>query len=251
MVKSKSNPIKHEAASKKQRIDPPGHSIVYKIAKFIDIPAQIGVQIIKMLGAWNLEAFKRISIDASTWSETMEIKKVTYADFFGLFVKQGNVVSGVTIALMKGDIIILPTDCRKAAPETQYDIQPITKCTYTKTNPSGETEVHEFDCYIRGTGERELFNGQLCNHTCLKENQNCEYVDMEPVDVSLTEDGTTHSLKLPLVGVRTTKDIKEDSECLVHYGMYMLSDKKQEGFMISCQCKSCAENAESMVYIRS
>ena len=242
MVKRKNPPVK--LAEKKQRIDPPPHSLVYKGMKFIDIPTQIGVHILNMLGLWNVETSKRIPTDESEWSETMEMKETFSAECFGLFVKQGRVVRGTTIAFMKGELVILPTDSRKRLPPTNYDIQPLTKCTYTATKANGDTEVHEFDCYIKGADIREPFNGQLCNHTCLDEHQNCEFVDMEPVEVSFSEDGVTHALVLPLVGVRATKDIDEGLECLVNYGEFMLSDKQLEGF-IPCMCVSCAANAAS------
>lgn len=240
MVKRKNPPVK--LAEKKQRIDPPQHCLIYKGMKFVDIPPEIGMHMLSMLSPWNLEASKRIPADESEWGEAMGMKETFSAECFGLFVKQGRVISGKTIAFMKGEIVILPSDSKIRPPPTNYDIQPLAQCTYTATQANGDTEVHVFDCYIKGTDIREPFNGQLCNHTCLDENQNCEFIEMESVEVSFSEDGVTHTLLLPLVGVRATKDIDEGSECLVDYGEFMLSDTQRDGF-IPCMCASCAANA--------
>jgi hypothetical protein len=251
MVKRKSIPTKH--IPKKPRADLPQHATIYKGVKFIDIPTQIGVYIVSMMEIWNEEAFKRIKCDGTEWNETewnetMEIKPTHSSECFGLFVKHGGIESGSIIAFMKGDIVIMPKDCKKKPPSTHYDIQPGSHCTYTTTNADDGTVVHEFDCYVMGTGIQEPFNGQLCNHTCLTANQTCEFVSMEPVEVSMSEDGITHTLILPVVGVRTTQDIEEGTECLVNYGESMLADKQMDGF-IPCKCASCLADAEHARFI--
>jgi hypothetical protein len=191
---------------------------------------------------WNAKAFERISENESSWNEKMAIKPTHSEECFGLFLKRGEIKSGRIIAFMKGDIVISPKGSNMSIPPTHYDIQPTDPCTYTATQADGQAVVHEFDCYIRGTGLREPFNGQLCNHTCLLENQNCSYIHLDPVEVSLTADGATHTLKLPLIGIVTINDIKESSECLVNYGEFMLSDKEKEGY-IPCKCASCVKDS--------
>jgi hypothetical protein len=152
------------------------------------------------------------------------------------------------IGFMKGEVVLSPKGSNKGLPPTNYDIQPSGNCIFTESDTDGNTAVHEFDCYVRGTGIREPFNGQLCNHTCLEEHQNCRFVNVAPLDVSLVEGGVTHTLRLPLVGVQTIKDIHAGSECLVHYGELMLSDKESDGF-IACQCLSCAKDRDNGKFV--
>ena len=211
MVKQKSTPVKRVEV----------HTLIYKQARFIDIPAQIGTHILSMMSIWNSKAFV-----AGLWD--MEIKPTYSSDCFGLFVKQGIIPAGRVFAFMKGDIVIMPLDCQKRPPATHYDVQPISHCVYTD-----DTGVHEFGCYIMGTGVQEPFNGQLCNHTCV--NQNCELVNLEPVEVRLSN-GIT--LSLPLIGMRSLVDILEGEECLTNYGD-MLSDIPLDGF-VPCLCAACA-----------
>ena len=239
MVKRKGSPKKH--SPKKPRTDPPPYTLIYKGVKFIDIGSDVGVFILNMLGLWNAKASEMMPGNESTWNESMEVKPTHSEECFGLFVKKGNIKNGKLIALMKGEIIISPKGGKKCLPPTHYDIQPIENCTYTISDADGNTTVHEFDCYVRGTGIQEPFNGQLCNHTCLEEHQTCRFINMEPVEISLTEGGVIHTLSLPLVGIESIKDITEGSECLVNYGEFMLSDKEAEGF-VPCQCASCVSD---------
>lgn len=211
MVKQKSTPVK--------RVE--SHTLIYKQARFIDIPEQIGTRILSMMSMWNSKAFV-----ADRWD--MEIKATYSPDCFGLFVKHGMIPAGSVFAYMKGDIVIMPLDCQKRPPATHYDVQPISHCVY-----ADETGAHELGCYIMGTGVQEPFNGQLCNHTCV--DQNCELVNLEPVEVRLS-DGI--SLSLPLIGMRSLVDILEGEECLTNYGD-MLSDTPLDGF-VPCLCAACA-----------
>jgi len=246
MVKRKGSPKKH--SPKKPRTDPPPYTLVYKGVKFIDIGAEIGIHILNMLGLWNTKASEMMPGSETAWNESMEIKSTHSDECFGLFVKKGSVNNGKLIAFMKGEIIISPKGSNKGLPPTHYDIQPTENCIYTVSDANGDSTVHEFDCYVRGTGIQEPFNGQICNHTCRKEDQNCSYVPLESIEVNLTEGGITHTLRLPLMGVETIKDIQEGSECLTHYGKLMLSDKEAEGF-IPCQCSLCASNPGNAKYI--
>jgi hypothetical protein len=240
MVKRKGSPKKH--SGKIPRTDPPYHTMIYKGAKFIDIDAGIGMRILQMIGLWNAKASELMPGDEEAWNDSMEIKPTHSDKCFGLFVKKGSLENGKLIAFMKGEIIISPKDSKKGLPPTHYDIQPVENCTYTTSDADGKTTVHEFDSYVRGTGIQEPFNGQLCNHTCLPEHQTCRYINMEPVEVTLTESGVIHTLRLPFVGVESIKDLHEGSECLVNYGEFMLSDKEVDGF-IPCQCASCVSDS--------
>ena len=246
MVKRKGSPKKF--SPKKPRTDSPPYTLIYKGVKFIDIGADIGIHILKMFGLWNAKASEMMPGSETTWNERMEIKPTHSEECFGLFVKKGNIENGKLLAFMKGEIIISPKGSNKGLSPTHYDIQPTEKCTYIVSNADENSTVHEFDCYVRGTGIQEPFNGQLCNHTCSKEDQNCSFVPLESVEVDLTECGVTHTLRLPLMGVETIKDIQEGSECLVHYGEFMLSDKEAEGF-IPCQCSSCASDPDNTNYV--
>lgn len=205
MVKQKSKPVKRAEA----------HTLIYKQAKFIDIPAHIGASILSMMDTWNSKAF----VPERPWD--MEIRATFSPDCFGLFVKHGVLPAGRVFAFMKGDIVIMPLDCQKRPPATHYDVQSVSHCVYTD-----DTGVHEFACYIMGTGVREPFNGQLCNHTCV--NPNCELVNLV---VALP------ALSLPLIGVRSLVDIPEGGECLTNYGG-MLSDVPLDGF-VPCLCAAC------------
>ena len=242
MVKRKGSPKKH--SPKKQRIDPLS---IYKGVKFIDIGADIGIHILNLLGLWNAKASELTPGDENTWNERMDTKPTHSEECYGLFVKQ-DTESRNLIAFMRGDMIVSPKECTRRPPSTNYDVQPIDHCTYTVTDAQGNTTVHELDCYIRGTGIREPFNGQLCNHTCLEVNQNCRFINMEPVEVSLTEGEVIHSLRLPLVGVETIKDIQAGSECLLNYGEFMLSNEEKEGFM-PCLCASCVDDTANARFI--
>ena len=246
MVKRKGSPKK--LSTKKSRTEPPPYSLIYKGAKFIEIGADVGVCILNLLGLWNAKASEMMPGDEATWNQSMEAKPTHSEECFGLFVKSGRVEKGKLIAFMKGEIVISPKGIKKRPPPTHYDIQPNESCTYTTSDADGNTTVHEFDCYVRGIGTQEPFNGQLCNHTCLEEHQNCIYVKTEPVVVSQIECGVTHTLRLPLVGVKTTIEIQEGSECLVNYGEFMLSNREAEGF-IRCQCISCVTDAENGKFI--
>ena len=237
MVKRKNSPRKH--SPKKARTGP--YLNLCKGFKFTeDIEPSIGVHILNLLGLWNYKAAERIPGDETVWNETMEIKPTHSKQCFGLFAKSA-VPAKKIIALMKGEMILSLKGSKKTAPATCYDIQPMHHCTYTCTRPDGTTTVHELDCYIKGTGDHEAFNGQLCNHTCSKADQNCMYVGMEPVKVSLREtDRAIHTLCLPVIGIQTIKDVPKDYECLVDYGEHMFSDREMEGF-IPCLCTACVQ----------
>ena len=229
MVKRKGDPQKH--CPKRQHTS----KAIYKGLKFIEVEESVGVFMLKMLFQWNAKASEMIPNDETAWNESMETKPTHSEQCHGLFVKKGSVSKDKVIAFMKGELIISPKGCSVRPLPTGYDVQPVSGCTYTVFD-GVSTTVHELDCYVRGTGARESFNGQLCNHTCL--HQNCQFIDMDPVEVSMTEDGVVHTLTLPLVGVETIKDIHKGSECLVNYGMLMLSDEAAIGF-IPCMCASC------------
>ena len=229
MVKRKGEPKKH--CSKRQHT----HALIYKGAKFIEIEESVGGFILQMLDQWNAKASELIPDEA--WNESMETKPTHTEQCHGLFVKKGSISKDKVIAFMKGELIVSPKGCSRRPPSTGYDVQSVSGCTYTAFD-GVSTTVHELDCYVRGTGAREPFNGQLCNHTCLEQHQNCQYIDMDPVEISMTEGGVVHTLTLPLVGVQTIKDIHEGSECLVNYGKLMLSDEAAEGFL-PCMCASC------------
>ena len=196
------------------------------------------MRILHMIGLWNAKASARMPGDEEAWNESMVINPTHSDDCFGLFVKKGSLENGKLNAFMQGEIIISPKDSKKALAPTHCDIQPIENCSYTTSDANGNITVHEFDSYVRGTGIQEPFNWQLCNHTCIHEHQTCRFINMEPVEVTLTESGVVHTLRLPLVGVESIKDLHEGSECLVHYGEFMLSEKEADGF-VPCQCASC------------
>lgn len=235
MVKRKGDPKKH--CPKRQHMDT-SHTLIYKGFKFIEVEESVGVAILQMLDQWNAKASEIIPGDEIAWNGNMETKPTHSEQCHGLFVKKGSINQGKLIAFMKGELVISPKDCSKRPASTSYDIQPVSKCVYTAFD-GVKTTVHELDCYVRGTGTREPFNGQLCNHTCFEEHQNCRFLNLTPVEISMTTGEIVHTLSLPLIGVETIKEIHEGSECLVNYGKLMLSDEAAEGF-IPCKCESCA-----------
>ncbi len=172
-----------------------------------------------LLGAWNAEAAKMVC--NINWDATMQIR-ATDSTGFGLFVGHGSIAEGTVFAALMGDVAL-----SRLAP-TNYDIQPSHGGVYTRGADS-----QSFECYIRGTGQHEAFNGQLCNHTCA--GPNAAFVNLGPVVAG----DVAHSLSLPLVGVRALERIAEGSEVVVYYGDQSVSDVPREGF-VACRCASCA-----------
>ena len=195
---------------------------------------------IPLLDDCNSKAFQAQDL-LENWEQHMEFKPTYTPDCFGTFLKEGapELKQGQLFAFMEGDIVIMPKGSNMGmAQETSYDLQLTKPCTYTVTNPGGAPVTQEFDCYVRGSGVREPYNGMLCNHTC--EDQNCQYIPLEPVEATkVLDDGTTHTLCLPYVGIQTIQTVQAGQELLVDYGGYMLSSTAQDGF-IPCQCSTCA-----------
>ena len=177
-----------------------------------------------MLGLWNAEASKIVKqID---WEPTMKIKQTDLGN--GLFVDHGSIPVNTVFAAMMGDIVISPVGSTASLPATNYDVQPDYGCVYNT--------VCEYACYIRGTSKTDAYNGQMCNHSCF--HPNAAFVDLGPVVVTKTRGQVTHSLSLPLIGVKALERIEEGSECLVNYGKHCISEHAREGF-IPCRCSSC------------
>jgi hypothetical protein len=181
-----------------------------------------------MLGLWNAEASKIVKqID---WEPTMKIKQTDLGN--ALFVDHGSIPANTVFAALMGDIVISPVGSTASLPATNYDVQLDYGCVYK----TGTDTVCEYACYIRGTSKTDAYNGQMCNHSCL--DPNAAFVDLGPVVVTKTRGQVTHSLSLPLIGVKALERIEEGSECLVNYGDHCISEHAREGF-IPCRCSSC------------
>ena len=206
--------------------------------RFIDVDPKTGTGMLPLLDAWNEKAWQ---VEGLLEDWDLAFKPTFAPDCYGTFLKEGanEIVRGTVTGFMKGDIVIMPKDSNKGMPnETSYDFKLAQTCFYTVTIPGGQPITREFDCYIHGSGVREPYNGQLCNHACA--GQNCQYIPLEPVEVTkVLDDGTRHTLCLPYIGVQTIQNIQEGQELLVDYGEYMLSDKTRAGF-IPCKCSACA-----------